>query len=142
MNNPLDLIGAIIDYHTNGTETEIVALRDLVPAGRMFSDFDFSNRPRPYINIDEKPAVNMGQAQGSLNRVDEKTIQFEVFAETRSQAVAIVDAIENAYGRKVLEATNGLILGIPRFEGSFTDFPTDHRHGLTNAVYYLEKYAS
>lgn len=113
----MELLEAITDHYDHGTEPEAVALRELIGADKMAIYEDKIGRARPYVILEEGGSQTITEALGSKTtpgaRLDQDTVIFNVYAATRCEVVAVLDAIEDCFLTKPLNTTGKVCLGRP-----------------------------
>jgi len=137
----MDLIEAIVDHYDNGTEAEAVALRALVGVDKLCADQDLTNAGRPYIVVTETWGDVVSTCFDQLYRVESVLVQFNVFADSRSEVLSVLDALEDCYLSKLLTTTGRVVMGKPVLEQRLTVNEIDDYKGILQLSYLLQKNA-
>ena len=86
-----DLLGELIDYlRLDSGASPVQALLGANPETKVTTDYDPGNVPRPYIVALQSHWDNKYKALGNSTRVENQTIQFLVFTDTRAEAVSLL----------------------------------------------------
>ena len=133
----MDLITAIIDHLDNGSEAEAVAVRALCSS--FFTGHDPANNARPYGIVDEANWDKTYEGLDKTVRVDLSVIQIQVYTDTRAEAVALLDALDDCLSSKVLTTTTREVLGKPEIDDRLVQKDTDCWRGVLNLAYLMQK---
>jgi hypothetical protein len=105
----MSVVGAIVSRYNLDTDSDATALRDTVGVGKCWDGVP-ENKAMPYISVDDVASTLVAETKGQTTRLEEATVQFDVWDTTRASVESILNLVDDCYVGHALTISNRSLL--------------------------------
>ena len=135
----MSLTGAIVTRYNDDSDSDATALRAAVGVGKCWADTAPDSVAMPYIVVDDVATAQVSEAKGQTYRVEEVTIQFDVWATTKASVEEIIELIDDCYVGASLTISNRSHLSTHKINHNTEEEKPRLWHGTIDLLVSVEK---